>query len=86
MMAPPDDCFAFSSPWNPPAPDAGGYRSIYFSLFGRDLRAGQTVRASCRLILARNLGDDEAIRRYETYLQQQQAAVRQGQRLPVATP
>ena len=69
MMAPPGDCFAISSPWNPPTVDAGGYRSIYLSLYGRDLRAGETARASCRFVLARDLSNDEAVRRYEDYLE-----------------
>jgi hypothetical protein len=81
MMAPPDDCFAISSPWNPLTVDAGGYRSIYQSFYGRDLRAGETARAVCRFILARNLSNDEAMKRYEDYLEQRDGG-RQGQRLP----
>jgi len=71
MMCPPDDCFAVSSPWNPASPEAGGYRSLYLSLFGRDIEAGQTAQARCRLVLARNLTDEEAVRRYQKYLQSQ---------------
>jgi hypothetical protein len=69
MMCPPDDCFAVSSPWNPASPDAGGYRSLYLSLFGRDLDAGQAAHARCRLIISRELANDEAIRRYQQFLQ-----------------
>ena len=68
MMCPPDDCYAVSSPWNPETPDAPGYRSLYLSLFGRDVKAGQTVRARCRLVIARNLTDREAVAQYERYL------------------
>ena len=46
MMCRPGDCFAFSSPWNPASPKGGGYRSLYQSLFGRDLKAGETC-ATC---------------------------------------
>ena len=68
MMCPPDDCFAVASPWNPATSEAGGYRSLYLSLFGRDLKADKTAKARCRLILSRNLSDDEAIRRYQQYV------------------
>jgi hypothetical protein len=68
MMCPPDDCFAVSSPWNPATPEAGGYRSLYLSLFGRDLRADQTEHARCRLIIRRKLANDDAIGRYQEYL------------------
>jgi hypothetical protein len=68
MMSPPGDCFAVSSPWNPATPEAGGYRSLYLSFFGQDLKAGQTARVSCRLVVAQNLSDEEAVKRYEAYL------------------
>ena len=68
MMCPPDDCFAVASPWNPATLEAGGYRSLYLSLFGEDLKAGQTAKARCRLIISRNLPDDEVIRRYKQYV------------------
>lgn len=67
MMCPPGDCFAVSCPWNPDSPEAGGYRSLYQSLFGRDLAAGETARACCRLILRRHLSNDDAIRGYAKY-------------------
>jgi hypothetical protein len=67
-MCPPDECFAVSSPWNPPSLDGGGYRSVYLSLFGRDLRAGETARAHCRLVIGRNVTDQEALRRYQDYV------------------
>jgi len=69
MMCPPGDCFAVASPWNPATPDAAGYRSIYLSLIGRDLRAGQTALARCRLIIAK-LTEQEALERYHDYLRE----------------
>jgi hypothetical protein len=69
MMCPPDSCFAVGSPWNPAAPTAGGYRSLYLSLFGRDLTVGQVAHARCRLVLRRDLTDDEAVRCHERYLE-----------------
>jgi hypothetical protein len=68
MMSPPADCFAVATPWNPATPEAGGYRSLYLSLYGGDLQAGQPARARCRLVIARNLSDEQAVERYEAYL------------------
>jgi len=48
MMSLPQDCFAIASPWNPATPDAKGYRSLYLSLFGRDLEARKSAGARCR--------------------------------------
>ncbi len=69
VMSPPGDCFAVASPWNPATPEAAGYRSIYLSLLGRDLRAGETARARCRLVIAK-LTDQEALQRYQDYLRE----------------
>ena len=71
MLCPPDDCFALCSPWNPATPEGGGYRSLYLSLFGRDLKAGESARARCRLVIARNLSDEQALERYAEYLKRQ---------------
>jgi hypothetical protein len=71
MMSPPDDCFAISSPYNPSTPEAGGYRSLYLSFFGRDVPAGQTARARCRLVVRQDLSDEQAVERYEEYLKEQ---------------
>jgi hypothetical protein len=46
LMAPPADCFAFSMPHQ-----AEGHYSMYLSLFGRDIKAGETVAARTRLVL-----------------------------------
>ena len=70
MMCPPEDCFAIASPWNPATLDAPGYRSVYLSFFGRDLRAGQPSHARCRLIIAHKMTDQEAIEKYESYLRE----------------
>jgi hypothetical protein len=68
MMCPPEDCFAIASPWNPTTPDAPGYRSIYLSFLGRDLRAGQPAHVRCRLVIAHKMTDQEALEKYESYL------------------
>jgi hypothetical protein len=68
MMCPPGDCFAISSPWNPATLEAAGYRSLYLSFFGRDLRAGESARARCRLMIAHKMSDQEALAAYKGYL------------------
>lgn len=70
MMAPPEDCFAISSPYNPESPEARGYRSLYLSFFGHDLKAGQTDRVKCRLVVAQNLSHEQAVKLYEEYLRE----------------
>jgi len=70
-MSPPGDCFAVASPWNPAQLDAGGYRSVYLSLFGQDLQAGQTARARCRLVIGYKISDQEAVERFQNYIREQ---------------
>jgi len=70
MMSPPGDCFAVATPWNPTTQEGGGYRSVYLSLYGGDLKAGQAARARCRLVIARKLSDEQAVERYEAYLKE----------------
>jgi hypothetical protein len=68
LMCPPEDCFAVSAAFNPPTPEAGGYRSLYFSLFGEDLKAGQSATAHTRLVVEQNMSDARAVARYRAYL------------------
>ena len=44
---PAQDCFAVLTPF-----EAEGHRSMYLSLFGRDLKAGEIARARARLVIA----------------------------------
>ena len=69
LMAPPEDCFAVATPYNKTPPDGvAGHQSLYLSLFGRDVPAGQTARARTRLVVGRNLADAEVVRRYGEYV------------------
>jgi len=68
LMSPPADCFAVSTPFNPATPTAGGYRSLYQSLFGRDLTAGRTERVRLRLVVGEKISDEEAVRMYGEYV------------------
>lgn len=63
LMAPPDDCFAISTP-----NEGEGHYSIYFSLFGRDIKAGQTARARLRLVVTSAATDLQILDLYQQYL------------------
>lgn len=63
VMAPPDDCFAVATPCN-----EEGHRSLYLSLFGRDLKVDQPVSARSRLVVGKDISDEQAIALYEAYV------------------
>ena len=67
LMSPAEDCFAISSAWNPATPEAKGYRSLYLSLFGRNIQAGETAVARCRLLIGRDLTEPHILEIYEKY-------------------
>jgi len=46
---------------------AEGHRSLYLSLFGRDLKSGETATARTRLVIRRGLTDDQAVALYKSY-------------------
>jgi hypothetical protein len=70
QMAPPGDCFAVSLPYNKTPPDGvAGHQSLYLSLFGQDLKAGETARAAARLVIGQNLTDQQAVELYGKYLE-----------------
>ncbi|NQU23317.1 MAG: hypothetical protein HQ567_18715 [Candidatus Nealsonbacteria bacterium] len=74
IMAPPEDCFAVSTPYNKTPPDGvAGHNSTYLSLFGQDLKTGQTARARCRLVVGK-ITDERAIELYEAYRKQIEAS------------
>ena len=63
LMAPRDDCFAIATPYQ-----GEGHYSMYFSLFGRDVRAGQTARARLRLVVTNAASDLEILNLYRKYM------------------
>jgi len=63
VMAPPEDCFAVLTPYG-----EEGHRSVYLSLFGRDLKAGEAVSARARLVIGRDITDEQAIALYKAYM------------------
>lgn len=66
LMSPAKECFAVSTPYGDE-----NHRSLYLSLFGCDLKAGETVSASARMIIGKNISNDQAINMYETYKKDQ---------------
>jgi hypothetical protein len=65
VMAPSPDCFAVAMPY-----EGEQHYSMYLSLLGRDLKAGQALKASGRLVVAESISDSEIVKRYEEYLKQ----------------
>jgi hypothetical protein len=65
LMAPPDDCFAIATPYR-----GESHYSLYFSLFGRDVKAGETVRSRCRLVVATALSNRQILDLYKKYIKQ----------------
>jgi len=63
LMSPADDCFAISTPFG-----EEGHRSVYLSLFGRDLKAGEASLARARLVIGREISDQQAIALYRAYV------------------
>lgn len=73
VMAPPEDCFAISTPYS-----EEGHGSLYFSLLGRDIKAGQAAAARARLVIGREIPDEKAIAAYEAYLKELRSGAPQG--------
>ena len=72
VMSRPEDCFAVSTPYNKSPPDGvAGHASLYLSLFGHDLKQGETARAHARLVILRDYSDAKAVEQYEAYCKEQ---------------
>jgi hypothetical protein len=65
VMSPPQDCFAVLTPYG-----AEPHRSMYLSLFGQDLKAGETARSRARLVIGTNLSGETLDNLYSAYLRQ----------------
>jgi hypothetical protein len=63
LMAPPADCFAIATPYQ-----GESHYSLYLSLFGRDVKAGQTARARSRFVVTTAGSDAEILELYKKYL------------------
>lgn len=69
IMSRPEDCFAIETPYNMDPPDGiANHYSMYLSLFGRDLRAGQSARALTRFVVGHGVSEQDAVRLYERFI------------------
>jgi hypothetical protein len=59
LMAPAGDCFALAMPYGEEP-----HRSVYLSLFGRDVKADELAVARVRLVVRRGLSDEKAAQLY----------------------
>jgi hypothetical protein len=62
LMSPPEDCFAVLTPYS-----TEPHRSMYLSLFGIDLKPGESARARARLVIGENSAADTPDRLYSEY-------------------
>lgn len=65
VMAPPADCFAVATPYGEES-----HGSLYFSLFGRDMKPGESCVARTRLVIQRGLTEEQAVELYRQYLKE----------------
>jgi len=68
LMARPQDCFAISTPY-----ESEGHYSMYMSLFGRDIKAGQTAKAHTRLVIATGASNEQVLDLYKEYVKEHRA-------------
>jgi hypothetical protein len=64
LMSSPRDCFALMTPF-----EAEPHYSMYLSLFGRDLKAGEVAKARVRLVIGQKLFPEGVIQLFQRYLQ-----------------
>jgi len=62
LLSPANDCFAVCTPQQGDPHD-----SLYLSLFGRDLKEGETARARARLLIAPRLSETEIVRQWREF-------------------
>ena len=65
VMAPAADCFALSTPY-----EGEGHYSLYMSLFGQDIKAGQKIKARSRLVIAASDSNDGVLDLYKGYMKE----------------
>jgi hypothetical protein len=63
VMAPRDDCFAVSTPYQ-----GESHYSLYLSLFGRDIKAGESATARARLVVTTARPDADILGIYGDYI------------------
>ncbi|MBI5683974.1 MAG: hypothetical protein HZC54_02740 [Verrucomicrobia bacterium] len=62
LMTRAEDAYAIACPQ-----DEEGHRSLYFSLFGRDLKNGESVEAKSRLMICHEITNEKALELYNEF-------------------
>jgi len=62
LMTRPGDAYAIACPQ-----DEEGHRSLYFSLFGHDLKNGESVEAKSRLMICDGVTDEKVLELYKKF-------------------
>jgi len=71
MMSRPQDCFAVCMPYNAtPIDGVAGHYSMYLSLFGEDIKAGQAARAQTRLVVLKDFKPADAVERHKRFIEE----------------
>ena len=65
VMSPAADCFAIATPY-----EGETHYSLYPSLFGRDIQAGQTVKARARFVVTTETSDRDILTLYHDYIRE----------------
>jgi hypothetical protein len=65
VMADPRGCFAVATPFG-----AEAHRSLYLSLFGRDLAVGETAEVKARLVVGRRMGETIILDHWRRFAQE----------------
>jgi hypothetical protein len=65
VLSPASDCFAVLTPF-----EAESHRSMYLSLFGKDLKAGESAKATARLMIVSGQADADIVSACEVYLKE----------------
>lgn len=65
LMAPKKDCFALSA-----LGPTDFHRSLYLSLFGKDIKEGRSATARARLVVGHDISAQQAIELYKAYLKE----------------
>ena len=73
LMAPVADCFAIAAPYR-----GEMHYSLYLSLFGRDIKKGETAIARSRLVVTSKVSDQEILDLYRKYMEELQGCTTPG--------
>jgi len=71
VMAPREDCCAVSTPYQ-----GESHYSLYLSLFGRDIKAGESAQARVRFVVTTDRADNDIMKRWREFFMQFDAGER----------